>query len=60
MEGIMTPGDHRKPCCKNPLNLAPFQVRKDLVIRRCNLCGCRHFELTIEPGQLGLKFSLVG
>lgn len=57
---VMTPGDHRKPCCKNPLNLKKHQERPDLVIRKCMLCGCRHFELTMDPGKIGFKLAPLG
>jgi hypothetical protein len=51
----MEPGDHRHPCCREEANLGPV-VREtaDLLYRRCTVCGRRHFELTVDPGQLGL------
>ncbi len=52
--------DNRKNCCKLPENLIPHQERPDLVIRKCTICGARHFEVTLEAGQLGLKGSQVG
>ena len=48
-------GDHRKECCKQPENLKPYQVRPDLAVNKCQVCGCRHFELTVDPGKLGLR-----
>lgn len=55
METRMEPGDHRHPCCREEANLGPV-VREtaDLLYRRCTVCGRRHFELTVDPGQLGL------
>ena len=44
-----------KPCCKNPVNLIEHRERPDLVVKKCIVCGCRHFELTVSPGQIGLK-----
>jgi hypothetical protein len=41
-----------KECCKRPENL--FQLdsdNKDLVINKCRVCGCRHFELSVDVGK---------
>jgi hypothetical protein len=60
----MTPGDNRKDCCKDPANLYrrenDQEERPDLVVRRCRVCECRHFELTADPGKLGLRGSPIG
>jgi len=43
-------------CCEKPENRSePEQVKDDLIISRCRVCGRRHFELTVDPGELGLK-----
>ena len=43
-------------CCRDEKNLSEtVQERKDLVYRRCGVCGCRHFELTVDPGELGVQ-----
>jgi hypothetical protein len=48
--------DERKDCCKQPENLEVQPNDKpELVIRKCIVCGCRHFELSMEPGIVGLK-----
>ncbi len=48
--------DKRKECCKKPENLRePERLRDDLVFRRCKVCGCRHFELTLEPGHFDAR-----
>ena len=53
--------DLRKDCCKDPANLgAPLQERLDLEVRICQVCGCRHFELTVDPGRIGLRGAQVG
>jgi len=46
-------------CCKNPDNLYrrendPEEAPSE-IIKRCKVCGARHFELTVDPGRLGLK-----
>jgi len=57
---VLQKGDHRKECCKQPENLVPHQERPDLLINKCKVCGCRHFELTADPGRLGLRGAEVG
>jgi hypothetical protein len=43
-------------CCQQPENLKALpQTRTDLIIRVCAVCGRRHFEVTMEPGRIGLK-----
>ena len=45
-------------CCEVPENRSePEQVKEDLTITRCTVCGRRHFELAVDPGQVGLKVS---
>lgn len=45
-----------KPCCQDDKNLSPpKEVREDLVVRVCAVCGCRHFELTVDPLHLRLR-----
>ena len=46
--------DDRKDCCKDPENLELTQVNTDLLVNVCKVCGCRHFELTVDPGKLGM------
>ena len=43
-----------------PENLEPKQVRPDLLVNVCKVCGCRHFELTVEPIVLATKFTSIG
>lgn len=56
----MIPGDSRKDCCRVPENLEPHQERPDLTITKCHVCGCRHFELTVDPGVYFAKGAPVG
>jgi hypothetical protein len=56
----LVPGDHRKECCRKEENLVAHQERPDLIIRRCKVCGCRHFELSVDVGRLGLKGQGIG
>ncbi len=49
-------------CCKNEeknLIVQP-QDRTDLLIRKCRVCGCRHFKLWAEKGVLGARMSQLG
>jgi len=47
-------------CCKQPENLIPQPtVKPDLTVRKCRICGRRHFELSVEKGQLGLRGATI-
>ena len=48
-------GDHRKPCCTVPENLYVFENKPGLVVRKCRVCNCRHFEMTVDPGVYDFK-----
>ena len=52
---MLEPGDKRKECCQKVENLELRLYRPDLVINVCKVCGCRHFELTVDPGKLRLR-----
>lgn len=54
-------GDKRKDCCKPDAgNLEPKQLRPDLLVNVCKVCGCRHFELTVDPIRIQARMSGVG
>lgn len=57
----------RKACCDDPANLTVIEQRPsgpvrdpagtaigatDITVRRCIVCGARHFELAVEPIQV--------
>lgn len=46
-----------KRCCRNLANLGPPESHegRPLSFRRCQVCGCRHFEFAVDPGHLGLR-----
>lgn len=49
-----------QPCCADESNRTePEKVddRSDLVITKCTVCGRRHFELTVDPLTIGIKFE---
>jgi hypothetical protein len=46
-----------KDCCAKEENLEAKQERPDLVIRTCKECGSRHFELSVDPGMIGMKLA---
>lgn len=56
--------DTRKDCCRKVENLYRREndpeERVDLIIMRCKVCECRHFELTADPGRLGLRGAAAG
>jgi len=52
-------------CCKDPANREDGpgprggEVAEGLSVTHCQVCGRRHFELTVDPGQLGLKGAAI-
>lgn len=46
-----------KECCLNAINLQESRVTEDLVVQVCSECGCRHFELTVDPLKVGMKWE---
>jgi hypothetical protein len=49
-----------EPCCENLENRTEPELvegRSDLTITRCKVCGRRHFELTIDPAVIGVRFA---
>jgi hypothetical protein len=48
----MTPKPNE--CCNKSENLKPQQLRPDLVVNVCQVCGRRHFEMTVDPGKFGV------
>ena len=47
----------KKACCRDEANLRVVEQRKDTEVKRCLICGCRHFEFTVDPGTLGVKMA---
>ena len=41
-------------CCNDPENLLPHHEaeRPDMTAVKCHVCGCRHFELSVDPGVI--------
>lgn len=46
--------DGKKTCCEQESNLKAEKLSEDLVVKTCQVCECRHFELTVDPGQIGI------
>lgn len=42
-------------CCNDPDNLEQLQDDHNLVIVECRVCGRKHYEFTVDPGELGVK-----
>jgi hypothetical protein len=45
------------PCCENPENRETVEEREDLTVQRCKECGRRHYEVTLEPVEIGVKIK---
>lgn len=48
-----------KECCAEAANRTEPEAVEghpegDLLVERCKVCGCRHFELSVDTGKLGL------
>ena len=41
-------------CCNDPENLLPHPETgtPGLSAVKCSVCGCRHFELSADPGEI--------
>ena len=56
------------PCCADPANRLPGpgprglagEPREDEAVEHCRVCTCRHYELTVDPLEIGLTFGTVG
>lgn len=45
-----------KLCCTDSRNLGPVQrFDQQTVFRRCQVCGCRHFEQDVELGRFDIR-----
>jgi len=48
-----------KECCQKARNLVLRAEDQDVqqsdkLVRRCKVCDCRHIEITVEPGEIGV------
>lgn len=44
-----------KACCAKESNLKLVPTgRPDVLMKTCKVCNCRHIELTVDPGVLGV------
>lgn len=46
--------EYPNPCCNDPDNLEVTPAAKDLTVKECKVCGCKHYEFTVDPGELGV------
>jgi hypothetical protein len=45
-------------CCAKLENRSePEQLGKDITVTRCLVCGRRHFEMGVDPVEVGIKFD---
>lgn len=43
-------------CCRDPRNRGPDEVGgRRLTFQRCQVCGRRHFTLSIPPARVGMQ-----
>ena len=55
-EGVAHVKGFLKPCCIDKANLLPPEPTgvEGEVFRRCKVCGCRHFKMQVDTGELGI------
>ena len=44
-----------EPCCENPENRETVEDRGDLTVQKCTVCDRKHYELTVDPVEVGVK-----
>lgn len=44
-----------KECCQKQENRVQEQLENGMVVERCVVCGCRHYDLNAEPGVIFAK-----
>jgi hypothetical protein len=51
-----------KECCRKPENLSPPEPSgpPGEMMQRCQVCQCRHFRLSLDPGQYKALLSTLG
>ena len=37
--------------------LGKVSLRRDIGMRRCRVCKCRHFEQMLDPGEIGMALK---
>lgn len=53
-EETLTMGQ-QKECCQQEANLKVIESTMSMTVRRCAVCGCRHFEVIADTGSLFAK-----
>ena len=54
MENIIYVND----CCNDVKNMEIFpSERPDVIHKVCKICKCNHYELTVDPGEIGVVFD---
>ena len=44
-----------KECCKKQENRVPVELRNAMMVEKCKVCGCKHYEMRAEPGVIFAK-----
>jgi len=55
MEQSQTIAGTKKPCCADDTNLRVISSNMSMTVRKCAICGCRHFEATLLPANMKVK-----
>ena len=43
--------DNKKACCREAANLVLIEKSENEEVWRCQVCQCRHFEVSVAPGD---------
>ncbi len=49
----MTGQVYPNECCNDPGNHEVSEAGEGLTVSVCRVCGCRHFELVVDPVEVG-------
>lgn len=44
-----------EPCCQQPENREVVEHRDKIIVQQCKVCGRKHYELMVDPVQVGVK-----
>lgn len=57
MEVATPPVDGGMECCKDATNRQVIESTMTKTVEQCKVCGCKHYEFTVDPIKLGVKVA---
>ena len=43
------------PCCEKPENRETIEQKGDITVQKCKVCDRKHYELSVDPGVVGIE-----